>query len=127
MSHAVPTVQSVFNPQLGRSYRANSIRNSPTGARRPADADMRSSASWPCTRERLASIVIFRRILVAVHTRSSTGTFVNGNRVPPDEKRPIRSGDTLRFGNTVMVFFDAATLFDFVSRRFLDRRDTGNE
>jgi hypothetical protein len=47
---------------------------------------------------------------------SSNGTFRNGERLPQNQKMPIRGGDRLRFGFLDAQFLDAGGLYDVLRR-----------
>jgi hypothetical protein len=61
--------------------------------------------------------VIFTRVANGWHVsdeRSSNGTFLNGVKLTPGEKRPISDGDSLRFGPDIVGrFFEPGSLWQF--------------
>lgn len=45
---------------------------------------------------------------------STNGTWHNGNRIEPDTRAQLQSGDTLRFGRYMFTFLNARHFYDFL-------------
>jgi hypothetical protein len=62
--------------------------------------------------------VIFTQLTGGWHVsdeRSANGTFLNGVRLTPGEKRPVQDGDSLRFGPDIVGrFFEPESLHTFL-------------
>lgn len=80
---------------IGRGYSAQGIR---------PDVDLATADAMQHGVSRLHLLVEYDddSHVLRVTDRSSNGTFVNGQRLHPKDKRVLRNGDTLRLGNLVL-------------------------